>query len=175
MRPEALVTAPSVTEVVGRFERREPFRQAVQALLAAGFEHADLSVLDSHDSLEASESRKEAWRDTLRGLVGEAKFIEPITAAGLILLASGTVGVIVSGAIAAGLGGAALYELLAELSSAPHTKAFAAALKGGAVLLWVRAETQERQARARDILERNGALGVHVHQRSPRGSVHETQ
>jgi hypothetical protein len=159
------VTAALVTEIVGRFERREPFKQAVEALLVAGFEHADLSVLDSHESLEASESRKDAWRDTMRGLVGEAKFIEPITAAGLILLASGTVGVLVSGAIAAGLGGAAFYELLAELSAAPHTKAFATALKNGAVLLWVRAETPERQTRARDILERHGALGIHVHQR----------
>jgi hypothetical protein len=159
------VTAALVTELVGRFERREPFKQAVEALLAAGFEHADLSVLDSHDSLEVSESRREAWRDSMRGLLGEAKFIEPITAAGLILLASGTVGVLVSGAIAAGLGGAALYELLGELSAAPHTKAFAAALKNGAVLLWARAETPERQALAREILERHGALGVHVHQR----------
>ncbi|HUC61331.1 MAG TPA: hypothetical protein VMF53_05190 [Alphaproteobacteria bacterium] len=155
----------SVSEIVGSFAQREPFKAAVEDLRAAGFAHADLSVLESHDSLEASESRKEAWRDTLRGLVGEARFIEPITAAGLILLASGTVGALISGAIAAGLGGVAVYEVLGEVSAAPHTKAFAAALKSGAVLLWVRAETVERQAAARAILERHGAAGIHLHRR----------
>ncbi len=160
------MTPVPVTEVVGRFARREPFTAAVEQLLAAGFERSDLSVLDSHDSLLAAESRNQAWRDTFRGLVGETKFIEPITVAGLILLASGTIGVLVSGAVAAGLGGAALYELLAEVSAAPHTKAFATALKNGAVLLWVRADDTQRQALARDILERGGAADVHVHKRN---------
>ncbi|HYB57936.1 MAG TPA: hypothetical protein VEK12_17385, partial [Alphaproteobacteria bacterium] len=85
-------TKKTVTEVVGRFAEREPFKEAVGELLKAGFERSDLSVLDSHDSLSAAEGRNEAWRRTLAGLVGEAKYLEPITAAGLILLASGAIG-----------------------------------------------------------------------------------
>jgi hypothetical protein len=160
-------TQDPVTEVIGRFGEREPFRVAVEALLAAGFERTDLSVLDSHDSLSAAEGRGEAWRRTLAGLVGEVKYVEPITAAGLILLASGAIGAAFAGIVAAGLGGMALYELLGEIRATPHTREFAKALENGAVLLWVRADTAERQRLATDILTRHGAAGVHVHQRKP--------
>lgn len=157
-----------VTEVVGRFAGREPFKAAVEALLAVGFEHSDLSVLDSHDSLSAAGDHNETWRSTLAGLVGEAKYLEPITAAGLILLASGTIGAAIAGVIAAGLSGAALYELLSEVSATPHTREFAKALEQGAVLLWVRAESPERQQRAREVLTRHGAVNIHIHTRKSR-------
>lgn len=154
-----------VTEVVGRFAAREPFKTAVEALMAAGFERADLSVLDSHESLTASEGSREAWRETLDGLVGEVKYLGPLTAAGLILLASGPVGIAVAGAIAAGLSGMAIYELLDEIMATPHAKAFAKALENGAVLLWVRADAVDRQRDASDILRQHGAADVHIHVR----------
>lgn len=157
-----------VTEIVGRFASREPFKSAVEALIAAGFEHTDLSVLDSHDTLGAADERDEGWRHTLAGLVGEAKYVEPITAAGLILLASGSIGAAIAGTVAAGLGGMALYELLAEIRATPHTRQFAQALEHGAVLLWVRAQTPERQGLARGILSRFGAADIHLHTHSPR-------
>ncbi|HUI19361.1 MAG TPA: hypothetical protein VL244_16965, partial [Alphaproteobacteria bacterium] len=155
------------TEVVGRFAERGPFKTAVEALLAAGFERGDLSVLDSHDSLAAAEGRNEAWRRTLAGLVGEVKYLEPITAAGLILLASGVVGAELAGVLAAGLGGMAVFELLGKIRATPHTREFATALEHGAVLLWVGAETPERQRLARDILTRHAAADVHIHTRAP--------
>ena len=99
--------------------------------------------------------------------MGEAKYLEPITAAGLILLASGTVGAALAGALAAGLGGMAAFELLGEVRATPHTREFATALEQGAVLLWVRAETPARQRLARDILARHAAADVHVHTRAP--------
>jgi hypothetical protein len=166
MKPAA-ERAP-VTEVAGRFAERGTFKAAVEELLASGFERTDLSVLDSHDSLSASEGKNELWRRTLTGLVGEAKYLEPITAAGLILLASGSVGVAVAGAIAAGLGGLAGYELLSEIRATPHTREFARALEHGAVLLWVGADTPERQKLASEILTRHGAGDVHVHTRPVR-------
>lgn len=155
----------TVTEVVGRFAAREPFKAAVEALMAAGFERPDLSVLDSHESLTASEGSREAWRETLDGLVGEVKYLGPLTAAGLILLASGPVGIAVAGAIAAGLSGMAIYELLDEIKATPHAKEFAKALENGAVLLWVRADAPDRQKVASDILRRHAAADVHVHMR----------
>jgi len=158
-------TKRPVTEIVGRFAEREPFKAAVEELLKAGVERSDLSVRDSHDSLSAAEGRTEAWRRTLAGLVGEAKYLEPITAAGLILLASGAIGAAIAGAIAAGLGGMAAFELLSEVRATPHTREFATALEQGAVLLWVRAETPERRQRARDILTRHAAADVHSHTR----------
>lgn len=155
-----------VTEVVGRFAAQESFKSAVDALLAKGFERADLSVLASHESLGAASGSGEAWKDTLAGLVGEIKYLGPLTAAGLILLASGPVGVAVAGAIAAGLSGMALYELLDEIEATPHARDFAKALEKGAALLWVRADTAERQAAAADILRRCGGADVHTHERA---------
>ena len=154
-----------VTEVVGRFASKESFKSAVDALLAKGFDRTDLSVLSSHESLAAAGGAGEAWKDTLAGLVGEIKYIGPITAAGLILLASGPVGIAISGAIAAGLSGMALYELLDDVKATPHAREFAKALEKGAVLLWVRADTAERQSAAGDILRRCGGADIHTHQR----------
>ena len=155
-----------VTEVVGRFASQESFKSAVDALLAKGFERADLSVLASHESLGAAGGSGEAWKDTLAGLVGEIKYIGPITAAGLILLVSGPVGVAVAGAIAAGLSGMALFELLDEVKATPHAREFAKALEKGAVLLWVRADKADRQAEAGEILRRCGGANVHTHKRA---------
>lgn len=153
-------------EVVGRFDDRTSFTAAVKALLAAGFEHTDLSVLDNHDSLTAAEGRNEAWRQTLGGLVGEAKYLDPITTAGLIILASGGIGVAVAGAIAAGLGGLALYELLSEIRATPHTREFARALERGAVLLWVSVTDEAEERQANEILSKHGAADVHSYRRN---------
>ncbi|MEQ8964295.1 MAG: hypothetical protein RID91_00600 [Azospirillaceae bacterium] len=154
-----------ITEVVGRFETREAFRAAVQDLLAEDFASSDVSVLDTHESLTAAGDEGESWQSQVYGLVGEAKYIGPITTAGLIALAAGPLGAAIAGLVGAGVGVAAARELLEELRATPHTEAFARALEYGAVLLWVRAEEPERQERARAVLERHGAHDVHVHTR----------
>ncbi len=152
-------------EVVGRFAEREFFKSAVEELRTAGFERSDLSVLDTRESLSASESAGDAWAQTLAGLIGEVKYLGPLTAAGLIMIASGPVGAAVSGIVAAGITGLALRELLDDIKATPHTEAFARALEHGAVLLWVRAATAERQIIAREVLVRHGAADVHQHLR----------
>lgn len=153
-------------EVVGRFGDRETFQAAVTALRGAGFAMSDLSVLDSHQALTASEGGAEAWKQTLTGLVGEINYIGPITAAGLIMVASGTLGAAIAGLVAAGFTGAAIKELLDEVKATPHTEAFARALEHGALLLWVRAERPEQRATATEILAKHGAEDVHEHRRA---------
>lgn len=157
--------AAMVSEVVGRFATREAFSAAVQELLRSGFEASDLSVLDTHESLSAAGSPGQAWDEALSGLVGEIKYVGPITAAGLIAIAAGPVGAAISAAVAAGLTGAALGELLETVRATPHTESFARALETGAVLLWVRAEDPTREAAARAVLGRHGAQDIHLHRR----------
>lgn len=152
-----------VQEVVGRFSARDPFMAALKDLLAAGFDHAELSVLDTHESISAAGTPGEAWQETLAGLAGEVNYVGPITAAGLIGVATGPVGAAVSAAVAAGFTGAALAELLAKVRATPHTESFARALEAGALLLWVRAEDSAREAKAREILARHDAADVHLH------------
>ena len=153
------------TEVVGRFARRETFKSAVEALLAAGFERSDLSVLDNHESLSAAESGDATWKATLAGLTGEVKYVGPLTAAGIIMLSTGPIGVAIAAAVAAGVGSMALAELLTEVRATPRAREFARALEGGAVLLWVRADTAERQRVATEILLARGGADVHAHER----------
>ena len=136
-------TLANPPELVGRFADRESFTAAVTALKEAGFGPADLSVLDTHESLSASERPSEAWKESLAGMVGEIKYIGPLTAAGLIAIATGPVGAAISGLMAAGITGAALHEFLSDLRATPHTEAFARALEQGAVLLWVAVPTAE--------------------------------
>jgi hypothetical protein len=156
---------PTVTEVVARFDDRQHFETAVRGLTEAGFAATDLSVLDTHDSLASTEPPEEAWRTRLAGLTGEIKYVGPIATAGLIALAAGPVGAAVAGLVGAGVGVAAVRELLEESRATPHTDAFARALEYGAVLLWVRAETPDRQAEAQAILADAGGHDVHVHTR----------
>ena len=166
MEPEGSVSGPGeITEVVGRFAGRDEFTTAVEELLGADFTPSDLSVLDTHEALGAAGTSGEAWQTALAGLVGEIKYVGPITAAGLIAVATGPVGAAVSAAVAAGLTGAALAELLETVRATPHTESFARALESGALLLWVRAENAEREAQANGILTRHGAADVHRHDR----------
>jgi len=166
MQDVAEVFGENVTvEVVGNFATRESFTAALKALAAAGFEHDDISVLDTHESLSAAGKPSEAWQESLAGLVGEINYVGPLTAAGLIALASGPVGVAVAGALAAGLTGAALVDLLDEVRATPHTEAFARALEAGAILLWVRVADEAAARKAEGILARHGASDVHRHVR----------
>ncbi len=166
MEPEGSASGPGeTTEVVGRFAGRDEFTATVEELLGAGFTPSDLSVLDTHEALGAAGTPGEAWQTALAGLVGEIKYVGPITAAGLIAVATGPVGAAVSTAVAAGLTGAALVELLDTIRATPHTESFARALESGALLLWVRTEDTEQEARATGILTRHGASDVHRNDR----------
>ena len=159
-------TSTDVPEIVGRFAERDSFAAAVADLRRAGFEHSDLSVLDSHESIGASGERGEAWMESLAGMVGEIKYVGPLTTAGLIAIATGPVGMAVAAAMAAGITGIALRDLLEQLRATPHTEGFARALELGTVLLWVAVDTPEREEAACEILARHGAADLHLHRRS---------
>ncbi len=173
--PVAEATAPSAygkhpaerhtIEVVGWFQDRPTFKAAVQDLLAQGFERADLSVLDTHESLSAAESPREAFLETMSGLVREVHYIGPIAAAGFIAVATGPVGALISGALGAGLTGYAIADVLREVRATPHTEAFARAAENGAILLWARAEDPATQEKAIAILQAHGAVDIHTHER----------
>ncbi|NIA71966.1 hypothetical protein HBA54_25530 [Pelagibius litoralis] len=164
---DAAFAEGQAVEVVGRFAERDSFTAAVEALLAAGFGRDDLSVLDTHESLSASGSPGEAWQETLGGLVGEINYVGPLTAAGLIAIATGPVGSAVAALMAAGISVAAVVELLDKLRATPHTESFARALEGGAILLWVSVADSEAAGKAEAILADAGAADIHRHVRPP--------
>ena len=153
-------------EVVGAFSRRPDFDKAVSALLAAGFSRSDLSVLASHDSIDAASADALSWKSRLVGLLGELKYEGPLVTAGLIAIAAGPVGAILGGLIAAGVGGAAIKELMDEVTARPHAAEFAAALAAGSILLWVDAPRPDDESKAKSILLSLGADNIHTNERT---------
>ncbi len=155
-------TAPApAPEIVGLLADRASFEACVSDLMAAGFDRADLSVLVSHESLEAAEPPERTWRDVLAGLTGEIRFEVPLVAAGAILYAGGPLTALIAAGIGGAVGGLALKDALEMVVSRPHAGQFAEALKRGELLLWVRADDPEREAEATAILNRHHARGVH--------------
>jgi hypothetical protein len=166
---EAPSPFPVIREAVASFPDREHFRNAVAALLAGGFARDDLSVLASHDSLAVADDAAGNPKEVLRaGLSDEIKYIAPLTVAGIIVLSGGPIALTVAALVGAGLGGAALKEFFDDYTAAHHSEDFAAALKAGAALLWVRCPDPGSELAATRILEKAGGQQVHVHGRSPR-------
>jgi hypothetical protein len=164
---EAAKSFPIIREAVASFPDREHFRNAVTALLAGGFERSDLSILASHDSLAFAEEPAGTRKEVLRaGLSDEIKYIAPLTVAGIIVLSGGPIAIALAALVGAGLGGAALKELFDDYTASRHSEDFAAALKAGSVLLWVRCRDPDSELAATRILEEAGGMHVHVHGRS---------
>ncbi|KAA0575224.1 hypothetical protein [Azospirillum sp. Sh1] len=156
-------TVPAeVREVVALFSTRAGFDRAVEALLAAGFDRADLSVLASHASLDVADPKGKPRDEALTGLVGELKYAFPLTTAGLIAIVGGPIEAALAALVAAGVGGAAIKDYLDELTSHPKPDEFTRALEAGGVILWVRVESPDREAQAAALLEREGGANVHV-------------
>lgn len=159
------VTFP--TEVVGVIATRDEFEAAVKSLQAAGFTRSDLSVLASHDSIDAAGQSATSWRDALLAMVGELKYEGPLVASGAIVLAGGPAAATLAAVIGAAVGGVAIRDVLQEVTAKPHTEEFARALDAGSLILWVNVGDPSRLAQAMSILERYGAVNVHVTQGKP--------
>jgi hypothetical protein len=165
-------TPPSAptSEAVAAFADKAALRIAASRLLAAGVKPADLSVLATHQSLEVAGDmpgyRGRPGAALFAGLTDEVNFLAPLTVAGIVLLSGGPVAAAIAALVGAGLSGAALKELLDHYTANRHSADFAAALKAGAVLLWVRVEDEARAAAALRILSEAGGSNAHVHYRA---------
>lgn len=156
-------SAATAHEVVGLFADRQTFEAAIKALIGAGFERSDLSLLSSHESLEAAGEPGKPWQDVMNALVGELKFEAPLVASGAIFLAGGPMSAAIAGVIGAATGVIAAKEVIEGVTSTPHTEDFARSLAAGSVILWVRAETPAKEDIASTLLDDNGATNVHIH------------
>ena len=167
---------PAIREAVASFAGKEAFRDAIAALIAAGFAPDDLSVLATHESLEIA-GRVPGYPGTPRqsataSLTDELNFLAPITVAGIVLLSGGPVAAALAALVGAGLSGMALNEVMQRYTANRHSAEFAKALAEGAVLLWVRVDTPEREATALGILEKSSGRNAHTHLRS-RGATRD--
>jgi len=150
-------------EVVGVFADRRGFEDAIRKLLAAGYDRRDLSVLASHESLDAAGKPAETWKDAITATIGEMKYEVPLVASGAIFLAGGPVAAVIAGLVGATVGGLAVKEALDAVTAKPHTDDFARALDAGSVILWVQIPHGEKESISATILEECGATNVHTH------------
>ncbi len=152
-------------EMVGLFADRQSFEGAVNSLLKSGFERDALSVLSSHESIDAAGSPAKPWKEALTAMVGELKFEGPLIASGAIYLIGGPVSSVIAAVIGTTVGGVAVKEVIDEVTSTPHTEDFARSVEAGSVILWVQVENDKQQTKAQEILTANGGQNIHLHER----------
>ena len=161
---DSIASTNTTREVVGLFSERDSFEAAIRQLTDAGFERPDLSVLSSHESIDAAGKPGEPWRDVLAALVGELKYEAPLVASGAIFLVGGPIAASVAGFIGAATGVVAANEVLQTVTSTPHTEDFARSLEAGSVILWVRVADEDKETAAQKVLQQAGASNVHIHE-----------
>ena len=155
-----------VREIVALFDSRAGFDRAVASLLRAGFDRTDLSVLSSHQSIDAAGRPGKPRDEALTALLGELNYAFPLTTAGLIAIVGGPITAPIAALVAAGVGGAAVKEYLDEVTSHPQTDEFARALEAGGVILWVCiGDDSAKEDKAREALIVSGGRNVHVAER----------
>lgn len=162
---------PPSREMVALFPDRASFDAAVRSLLTAGFRREDISVLASHDSLEAAGHPAAPRDEALTALLGEFKYAFPLATAGLIAIVGGPITAPLAAMVAAGVGGVAAKEYLDAVTDHPHTHEFANALEAGGVILWVRTDSRNAESRAGLLLAEAGGLNVHPVERCDAASA----
>jgi len=159
------MTIPTNTphEVVGLFNDENSFRQTINALLEQGFDRADLSVLGSHQSLDATEAETSNWQSAFTALASDIKFEVPLIASGAIILAGGPVAGMIAAIVGAAVGGVAVKQVIDGIVAQPHSEEFIRSVEAGSIILWIRIDDPTLSQTATDVLNLNGAQNVHIH------------
>ncbi|MBF0394767.1 MAG: hypothetical protein HQL38_18985 [Alphaproteobacteria bacterium] len=174
-----------VREAVGVFMDNESLERAVQDLLTdGGFDHADLSVLASDETIaqrfghryqdmreaeDDPDAPRISWvepesRTQGRGaLTGILAYAGAVTAGGITFATGGAAGLVIAAGLAAGAAGGALGLGLGTLIDETIGGRLEEQIRRGGVVLWVRLRQPEQHARATGVLARHGARDVHVH------------
>lgn len=176
--------AQQTRETVGVFRDADELDKAVEDLLGSGFEHADISLVASDETVEAKlghrlahssdgednpDVPRRAWTSPQARMEGRAAMSGILGYFGAVALAGVTfaTGGGALAAIALGvLGGGASAAAGARLAKAID-KTWADSLEQqidrGGILLWVHVEDDAQAQRATETLKRHGAEDVHTH------------
>jgi hypothetical protein len=174
-----------VREAVGVFTDAAALETAVDDLLIAGFDRAQLSLMatartveqrlghlyeraaDAEDDPEVPriafvdiDSRSEGKGAAAAGLA----YIGAIAAAGVVVATGGTLAIAIVAAAAGGGAGIGLGTVLGRYLDGYHARHLQAQLEHGGILLWVLTPTPATEQRATTILARHGAENIHVHE-----------
>ena len=176
------------TEAVAVFHDAEALQGTIDELLTAGFDHAELSVLanekvvkerlghdykstteleDDPDVPRVEELPDENFGDAQGGIIAASTYFPAVIGSLVVASSGGTLLGAVAVAAVAGGTGAAVGATLAKLIGSTHAKHMNEHLAHGGLLLWVRTHDLEHEAKALEILRRQGGEDVHLHEIRP--------
>lgn len=169
-------------EIVGSLHSPEALESAVSEFASSGWDRSELSILAQQSLLDSDSVQGEARElsddpraerqavvadtDVRQGrtlAAGMAGVVGAFLASGATILTGGTALAAVVGAAVVGGGAAAAVERLAGAVGQHRDDHLSEQLAHGGMLLWARLHAPEEEARARAILSRHGATGIHVH------------
>jgi hypothetical protein len=172
-------------EAVGVFSTADALQSAVDELLSSGFDRAEISLLAGYDTVteklghiydqvEALEDEPEAPRsafiskeslgDAEGGLIGGLAYVPAVAAAGAVVASGGALAAVAAAAALAGGAGALIGTALAAWVGKQRATHLQEQIDHGGLLLWVRTLDEDHEKRATDILTKNGAHDVHLHE-----------
>ena len=171
----------SKIEAVAVFHDVARMDAAVEALIKAGFDKDDVSLLASEQAVEdklghryerveeledSADAPRVTYRtlaefvDTERTVTNVLTYLPTMVAAGTVVASAGVVAAAVTGAA---VGGAVLSTILARWMDQTHANHIQEQLEHGGLLLWVSASTPEKQETAIRLLKEHEATDVHLH------------
>jgi hypothetical protein len=169
-----------VHEVAGVFRSREDLDGAVDDLLLAGFDRADIDLMASRDAVREKLGKIYIATEELPDIrsVPRQAYVARHEATGALVLVAGvltTVGVTAAalsivasgGALALALAASAIGStgvLIARHLGRERAKELETQMTAGGLVLWVRTRSAERDAKAQQILRNHGAEAVRVHE-----------
>jgi hypothetical protein len=193
--PDVVLDRARVREVTGVFHARERLNEAVEDLLLAGFDRADIDVMASLDAVRqrlgpivvASEELADVPNVPRRPFIApeDVTLISSMTAAIFAFVGGAAAALIVvmsrgsvaSSALAALLGaavaGGAAMWLLARIFRRPEEEALDKTMQARGIALWVRVHSNENEDNALRVLRRHGARALRVHEIDLAKSVDE--
>jgi hypothetical protein len=183
---DTVIEREKVREVAGVFHSYDDRDAAINTLLLAGFDRADIDVLARIDAVQerlggayvAAEELADVPRAPRQAFVGHEDITVAVAVVGgvlafaaaaltaLTIMASGGGWVLAGTAavVAAGVAGGLGAFLVARTLRPERAKGLQALTAARGLILWVRVHSPDREEKAQQILQAHGARAVRVHE-----------
>lgn len=182
---EGIVETRRVREVAAVFHGESALENAIEALLRAGFDRADIDIMGALEAVRrrlgtlyiapeeiadvpGTPRRAFVARDDLAtataGVAGILFYVGATTAMMSVVASGGSLAVIAAAAMAAGTVGAGIGAAAVRLLGKKQAEELELQLMSGGIVIWVRARTAEKEAEAQEILAKFGAEAIRVHE-----------
>jgi hypothetical protein len=183
---EAVIDRQRVREVAGIFHSHEALNDAVQALLLAGFDRADIDLMAGLDAVRrrlgfvhvASEELADVPQVPRRPFVapeditltkamtvGIFVFVGAAASALAVIAAGGSTALtVVTAALGGVLAGGLAAWLMGRAFKRKQEESLAATMADRGIALWVRVRSITQEDDARRILQENGGRAIRIHE-----------